>query len=286
MEELTLQSQLIKVDATLENVAITPVQDFNTYPCAASFDGSAFILLSYNHLDKLSVISLVAPTGGTLASKGFDIGVGDDVEEPLINHFIGGGKKLPFTTGRVAGGSYYFNGFFNYTFSLVFTDLNNDDPLGIVQGQQDDGGFSAVKPIASTKFAAARFNFGDNYLLPNVNLSSNSITSSVDYVGNTLPELIPNANVRIIRSVINTTNTLIYGSDTKAKQIALLFYDEATGALTGSHYLGFSNPFEIAGLVQTADEGLAVCGTTYLAGRFPRICLFKISKNDLTGMIK
>jgi hypothetical protein len=168
----------------------------------------------------------------------------------------------------------------------VFTDLSNDDPLGVVQGQQDDGGFSAVKPIASTKFAAARFNFGDNYLLPNVNLSSNSITSSVDYVGNTLPELIPNANVRIIRSVINTTNTLIYGSDTKAKQIALLFYDEATGALTGSHYLGFSNPFEIAGLVQTADEGLAVCGTTYLAGRFPRICLFKISKNDLTGMIK
>jgi len=286
MEELTLQAQLVKADAMLENIAINPVQDFNTYPCAASFDGSAFILLSYNHLDKLSVISLVSPTGGTLASKGFDIGVGDEVEEPLINHFIKGGKKLPFTTGRVAGGSYYFNGFFNYTFSLVFTDLNNDDPLGVVQGQQDDGGFSAIKPIASTKFAAARFNFGDNYLLPNVNLSSNSITSSVDYIGNTLPELIPNANVRIIRSVINTTNTLIYGSDTKAKQIALLFYDEATGALTGSHYLGFSNPFEIAGLIQTADEGLAVCGTTYLAGRFPRICLFKISKNDLAGMIK
>ena len=143
-----------------------------------------------------------------------------------------------------------------------------------------------MRPIASTKFAAARFNFGDNFLLPNVNLSTNGITSSVDYSGNTLPELIPNANVRIIRSVINATNTLIYGSDTKAKQIALLFYDEATGALTGSHYLGFSNPFEIAGLVQTADEGLAVCGTTYLAGRFPRICLFKISSNDLAEMIK
>jgi hypothetical protein len=288
MEELTLQAQIVKADAFLENVTITPVQDNVTYPSAASFESNSFILLSYNHLDKLSVLSLIGPTGGTLGSKGFDIGVGDDddVEEPLINHFIGAGKKLPFSAGRVPGGPYYFNGFFNYTFSLVFTDLNEDDPIGVVQGQQDDGGFSAVTPIASTKFAASRFNFGDNYLLPNVILPTTSITSSVDYPGNTLPELVPNANVRIIRSVINATNTLIYGSDTKSKQIGLLFYDEATGALVGSHYLGFSNPFEVASLIQTEDEGLAVCGTTYLAGRFPRICLFKISKDDLAAMIK
>lgn len=286
MEEVTLQAQMAKADALLENVAITPVQDAITYPSAAAMEGNSFILLSYNHIDKLTTISLIGPTGGTLASKGFDIGVGDDVEEPLINHFIQGGKKLPFSVGRIPGGLYYFNGFFNYTFSLVFTDLNNDDPIGVVQGQQDDGGFSAVTPIASTKFAASRFNFGDNFLIPNVILPVNSITSSVDYPGNTLLELVPNAKVRIIRSVINSTNTLIYGSDSKSKQIALLFYDEATGALVGSHYLGFSNPFEVATLVQTADEGLAVCGTTYLAGRFPRICLFKISKKDLEKMIE
>ncbi|HEX5172049.1 MAG TPA: hypothetical protein VFW11_22880 [Cyclobacteriaceae bacterium] len=286
MEEVTLQAQMAKADAMLENVSITPVQDNITYPTAASIESNSFILLSYNHIDKLSTISLIGPTGGTLASKGFDIGVGDDVEEPLINHFITGGKKLPFSVGRVPGGLYYFNGFFNYTFSLVFTDLNADDPTGVVQGQQDDGGFSAVTPIASTKFAAARFNFGDNFLLPNVILPTNSITSSVDYPGNTLLELVPNANIRIIRTVINSTNTLVYGSDSKSKQIALLFYDEATGALAGSHYLGFSNPFEVASLIQTTDEGLAVCGTTYLAGRFPRICLFKISKTDLAEMIQ
>ncbi len=287
MEEITLQTNMVKLDAALENVVFTPLEGYYSYPSAASFDNNTFILLNYNHEDKLSVISLVGPTGGILASKGFDIGIadGDDVEEPLINHFIGAGKKLPFSTGRVPGGSYYFNGFFNYTFSLVFTNLNADDPLGVVQGQQDDGGFSAVTPIASTKFAASRFNFGDNYLLPNVVLPTNAVTSSVNYRGNTLPELVPNANVRIIRTIINATNTLVYGSDTKSKQIALLFYDEATGVLAGSHYLGFSNPFEVASLIQTEDEGLAVCGTTYLAGRFPRICLFKISKNDLAGMI-
>ena len=65
-------------------------------------------------------------------------------------------------------------------------------------------------------------------------------------------------------------------SDTKSKQIGLLFYEESTGKFISSRYLGFSNPFEIASIVQTSDEGLAVCGTTYLAGRFPRICIIQI----------
>jgi hypothetical protein len=106
----------------------------------------------------------------------------------------------------------------------------------------------------------------------------------VDYPGHTLPELVPNANVRILRSTIRGTNILIFASDTRSSQIALLFYDESTGALVASHHLGFSNPFEIASLIQTEDDGLLVCGTTYLAGRFPRICLFKLSKEELEGI--
>lgn len=286
MEELSLQAQVVEVDALLENIAIVPVSGSVFYPSAASKDGNDFVLLSYNHVDKLSVISLINNTGGMLASKGFGIGAGDDVEEPVINHFIRTGRQLPFAAGRVSGGLYYFNGFFNYTFSLVFTDLNQDDPIGVVQGQQDDGGFSAIRPINGSKFAAARFNFGDNYLLPNVNLTTSGITSSVDLGGNTLPELVPNSKVRILNTMIDSKNILIYGSDTKSAQIGLLFYDEATGEYFGTKYLGFSNPFEIANLIPTTDEGLAVCGTTYVAGRFPRICLFKISKEELAKNIR
>ncbi|MFZ6010952.1 MAG: hypothetical protein ACOYXT_11465, partial [Bacteroidota bacterium] len=186
----------------------------------------------------------------------------------------------------IAGGLYYFNGFHNYTFSLVFTDLNNDDPVGVVQGQQDDGGFSALFPLGGGKFAASRFNFGDNYLLPNVNLSTNTVTSSVDLGGNSLPELVSNAPVKIIRVQVDSKTAILYGSNTKSGQIGLLFYDEATGTFKSSRYLGFSNPFEIASVTQTSDGGLAVCGTTYLAGRFPRISLFKISKGELAGNIQ
>ncbi len=54
----------------------------------------------------------------------------------------------------------------------------------------------------------------------------------------------------------------------------------------GSRYLGFSNPYEIAAMTTTSDGGLAVCGITYVAGRFPRICLFKISGAELAKSFK
>lgn len=283
MDPLTQQAQIANVDANLEAVTITPVQGGLTYPAAASFVDNNFVLLGYSNGDKQSVISILNPDGGVLASKGYSIGTGEDVEEPIIQHYIRTGRQYPFEVGKAAGGLYFFNGFFNYTFSLVFTDLTSDDPIGVVQGQQDDGGFSALTPLSGNKFASARFNFGDNFLIPNKELSTSSITSSTDLGGYSLPELVPNAKVRILRATVDSEDVLIYGSDTKSKQIGLLFYEEATGTFISSRYLGFSNPFEIASLIQTSDEGLAVCGTTYVAGRFPRICIFKLSKEQLIG---
>jgi len=280
MDPLTQVAQIASVDANLDAVTITPVQGGLTYPAAAAFVENNFVMLGYNNDDKETVISILNPDGGILESQGYTIGTGEDVEEPIINHYIRTGKQYPFEVGKTSGGLYFFNGFYNYTFSLVFTNFG-DDPVGVVQGQQNDGGFSAVTPLNGNKFASSRFNFGSNFLLPNKELSTSGITSSTDLGGYSLPELVPNANVRILRATVDSKNVLIYGSDTKSKQIGLLFYDESTGDFISSRYLGFSNPFEVASLEQTSDEGLAVCGTTYLAGRFPRICIFKLSKDQL-----
>lgn len=280
MDPLTQVAQIASVDANLEAVTITPVQGGLTYPAASAFVENNFVMLGYNNGDKETIISILNPDGGILESQGYTIGTGEDVEEPIIKHYIRTGKQYPFEVGKIPSGLYFFNGFYNYTFSLVFTNFG-DDPVGVVQGQQDDGGFSAVTPLAGNKFASSRFNFGENFLLPNKELSTSGITSSTDLGGYSLPELVSNAKVRILRATIDGKNILIYGSDTKSKQIGLLFYDESTGEFISSRYLGFSNPFEVASLVQTSDEGLAVCGTTYLAGRFPRICIFKLSKDQL-----
>jgi hypothetical protein len=258
-----------------------------TYPGGASLVAQdKFVLLSYSNDAKQSIVSLISPVGAVGASKGFTVGVGDDSEEPIMNHYLRLGKKFPFDAGLVSGSTYYFNGFYDYTFSLVFTDLNGDAPLGVIQGQDDDGGFSAVAPLGSARLAAARYNFGSNFFLPNPTLSINGVSSGVDLGGLTLPELIPNAKVKILPVTVRDKKVLIYASDTQSRQIGLYFYDEATGVFLGSRYLGFSNPFEIGNLIQTEDEGIAVCGTTYLVGRFPRVCVFKLSKQDLEGSVK
>ncbi|MBX2962793.1 MAG: hypothetical protein KF687_09790 [Cyclobacteriaceae bacterium] len=284
MDPLTLQAQLVQLDSDLENINVTTTSGDLYYPSAMQPDGNNLVLLTYNHLTKQSIIAVVNTSGTSTQQKGFTIGAGDQVEEPIINHFIRTGRQYPFEAGRIPSGLYYFNGFYNYTFSLVFTDLNQDNPNGVVQGIQDDGGLSAVLPLTSAKFAAARFNFGDNFILPNTTLNTTGISSSVDLGGNTFPELERNANMRILRTQIKGKNVLVYGSNTKSKQIGLYFYDEANGTFLTSKYLGFSNPFEIAQVISTEDGGLAVCGTTYLAGRFPRICIIKIASEDIKGL--
>lgn len=137
-----------------------------------------FILLSYDNFNKHSVLSVITPSGAITRSQGFKIGAGDAVEEPIIEHFLRTGNQIPFFAGKTSSGLYYFNGFYNYTLSIVFTDLNDDSPQGVVQGQQDDGGLSQAVELNGGKFALARFNFGDNYFLPNTALNTSGISST------------------------------------------------------------------------------------------------------------
>lgn len=292
MDAFTLQAQLVSVDENADNSTMAPAGGL-TYPAAIGADGTGFIMLSYDQAEKLTVVSRHSMTGSLLPDDrpenriSLSIGAGEDVEEPIINHFLRTGKRLPFQVGKIPDAAYYFNGFNNYTLSLVFANnINKDASLGVVQGQQEDGGFSSVYPLGGNKFAASRFNFGDNYFLPNVNLETNGTSIAVELGGYVFPELTSNATVKIVSLPIKTANTLIFASDTKSKQIGLFFYNESTGTFLSSRYLGFSNPFEIASLSSTTDGGLIVCGTTYLAGRFPRICLIKLSKDELAKQVQ
>lgn len=284
MDELSnYQAQIVTIDGSVENLTVTPASGL-TYPYVAALDNTNFILQSYNHLDKKTVVSILNPSGAILTSKEFDLGAGFEIdpEIDIVEHFRRFGKKIPFQVGRT-GATYYFNGLYNYSIALVFTDLNADDPQGAVYGEGQGGGISAVAPISGAKFALARTNFGNNYILPNETLNMTGSSSSGG--GNPFPELELNAPIKILRATSESKNVLIYASNTRSKQIGLYFYDEATGEFMSSRYLGFSNPYEIGYLTQTEDGGLAVCGTTYLAGRFPRICLFKLSKEEFEDQL-
>ena len=279
MDSNGLSTQLFEID---ENGLVA--QQLNvggSYPLAAGVDGQSLMLLNYDVGSKETRMSVVSTDGHIQLTKAFTIGAGNGPEEPIMNHILRTGRLLPFQVGKTASGLYFFNGFYNYTLSIVFTDLSADNPQGVIQGNQEDGGMSQVISLTGGKFAAARFNYGDNYFLPLATLTQSGITSCADLGGNPFPELSPNAPVTIMTASVNNTDRIIYGSNTRGKQIALFGYNSTDGSFIGSKYIGFSNSFELASVTPTSDKGLLVLGTTYIAGRFPRICLFKLSAESL-----
>ncbi len=258
-----------------------------SFPGAATYAGSdGFLVLSYNPEDKTSVVSRVSTTGSVTLSRNFKIADDDSMEDIVIKHFLGTGKQFPFAVGKFSNGSYFFNGFYDYTFSLVTTGLADDNDVNsFIHGQHENGGFSAVVPLSGNTFAASYFNFGSNYFVPSASLPGGPATIS-DIGGYQMRELVPDANVHIDRVTVESRNLLLYSTDVKSRQIALYFYDGNTDELAGTMYLGFSNPYMLGRVVTTEDGGLAICGTTFIAGRFPRICLFKISKEELSEAVR
>ena len=282
MDENNLSGNLVAVDEA-GMVADPLLLGGITYPLVAEQDDNNLVVLSFDNTNGESVISVVSTTGQITQQASYNIGSGVDVEKPIIDHLTRNGKKLPFSVGKISSGQYYFNGFYNYTFSLVFTNFGND-PTGVCQGQLSQGGISAVASLGNNEFGVARFNFGENYLNPGANIPTNSITSSTDLGGNVFPEIESGTSVKLMN--LEQEAKWLYATNTVSKQIVLYGFDQATNNILGTEYLGTSTPYTFASFTMTNDGGIAVLGKTALEGRFQRIVLFKRDANYLNGLTK
>jgi hypothetical protein len=278
-------AKLVTADENLDAIEVADLP--LSYPAAAAFSDNELIILSYDQVEKKTMVSRLSTAGTIVASRAFTIADDDSMEDEVIRHFLRTGTQFPFQVGKIPSGPYYFNGFYDYTFSLVFTNLGEDDDAdGVVQGQQDHGGFSAVQPLAGGKFATAYFHYSDNFVLPNATLSVSTATSITDLDGHDMREMVPNAKVQIMRTTLEARNVLVYASNTQSKQIGLFLYDESTGEFLGSRYVGFTNPYEFGRLTSTSDGGAVIAGATYIAGRFSRLCLIKLSKAEFSSIVR
>jgi hypothetical protein len=113
----------------------------------------------------------------------------------------------------------------------------------------------------------------------------NGEISSTSIPANRFPELLPDARVLVKELSVLGKEVYIYGTDTKSNQMVLYAYDKATHELLGVTYVGQTNPYELGDFMVTEDNGLLLLGKTFVAGRFPRLALFKLTEEELTALV-
>ena len=57
-------------------------------------------------------------------------------------------------------------------------------------------------------------------------------------------------------------------------------FSHDAGKLLKSNYYGHSNPVEIAAAINTSDGGMMLLCRMIVAGRYPRIALYKVSSGE------
>ncbi|MGB3464966.1 MAG: hypothetical protein WBA74_06845 [Cyclobacteriaceae bacterium] len=285
MDFRSLQVHLIPVNAEGETETPVPVGNALQYPLALSKTSSNdLLLLSYDPTGRESVISIVGIDGVVKRSRGYSIGPATDVEPLIFSHFTNPDAELTFFVGENSDGLYYFNGFYNFTLSMVFTNFG-EEPTGVVQGQQTFTGIRSVLPLGGGRFTVMGYQYDRNFLRAQTSLSTNTVTSSVDLFVSELPEVLPNAHSKSILLVEeNADPVVITATETQNRQTILYFHDES-GILLGIKRLGSLNPFTLSDLTNTSDGGIMLSGTTFLASRFERIYIAKISPIEMDEII-
>lgn len=285
MDENNYRTYMVSVNQQGDILNQVPAGGSPTFPLASFADSlsNELLLLSYDAENKRSVVTRHAPDANQTGGAAYTIGEGSDADPLVLAHFAQRRSRLPFSIGRAANGSYYFNGLFNFSFSLVFTSFG-DNPTGVIQGQGTSGGISAILPLNTGNYAAAGYQFEQNFIRPDVPLTETGISSSIDLLDRDQAELRSNSRIKMTTYTLDQQNFMVCAGETESREIVLYVYD-AEGQLIDSKYIGNINSFNLGDIVVTADNSLLVLGSTFVAGRFERLFVQKISEIQMKDLI-
>ena len=283
MDKLNLGTYLVQVDDVTGSFSEIGYLSALQYPLAAAqVNGGGFVVQGYNREDQKTVLARLNANAVAVWQEEYD--TFEDVEEDIVKHLIRTSRPLPFMTGTV-GSRFYFNGFYNYSFSMAFVNAADGSLTGVINGPGVEDAISAATQLSGSQLAMARYSFLENKIIPNYQVDVNGIEVTGDLDGFQFDELSQQAKFQIKKVSSAGKSTVIYGTETKNGQILLLAYDQANETLLGSRYLGFGQPYQMADFSTTKDGGLIVLGSTFITGRFARLALFKLSKTDLEMLV-
>lgn len=278
MDDLSLAANLMKATDQSQRADIERSYSSIIYPLASSQLTGGFLLQSYDRESYSTKLTRMGPDFSIQWEEKYE--VQQDVEESIVGHLTRIRDRLPFFTGE-AGSKYFLNGYYNFSMSLLFVNAADGSQTGVINGFRSNSAISAANYIEGNSFALSRFDFGENYIIPRIDINTSGIGISSDLAGNIHPEITENAKVHAEIINVNGREVVLFATSTKGTQMLLYAYDPINGSLIGTHHLGRINPYEAISFVATEDGGLAILGNTFVNGRFSRISLIKLSEKQL-----
>lgn len=285
------QWQFVCMDAVNQNVkrmqvnedltGLSEIDELNgKYPLYLYQDSrNNFVILTFDRIARTSELTQYASNGDVLWEDSYNIN--EDYKNQVETHLRRRNQRFPFFVSEVDAARYMVNCFYNYTMTLLFVNAANGNITGQLNTYQDDAAISSAVYLGDSRFSTSRYYMGENYIFSSVSLNVDDTQGSNTFNDLLLSELTADAEVRSLVMEINGRDVIVFASQTRSNQLVLYFFDHAEGTLLAVKYLASTNPIEIGAVVATEDGGLALLAQTYIAGRYPRIALYKVSPKEI-----
>lgn len=284
MDDVTLQGKVMQVGLSNGNLTYSEYMELDRkIPLFARKEGNNILLLSYDRIGRNSIIDLYDsnfnPQWATI------VATNEDFENDIRLHLKKKRRPFPFFIGVIDNddefGSYFVNCLANYSMAMLFLEGASGSVTGKLYTYQEETSISSAMHIEQDTFALSRFHTGDNYVFPRVGLDINELQNAEDFNDILIPQLKADASVDILLYDINEKQYIVFASTTKSNKIVMLFFNTETGEQVYVHTIGYGNPVEVANIIQTHDNGIAVLGKTWINSQYQRMILYKLPPDQL-----
>lgn len=296
-KDLTFEIALLKINDAIQNVEEVKTFDESTRPLAAcALPDGGLLIQTYDYPNAQTVLMKLNATfalDNTFSQDGkqeFAISQLDLMDDRINNHLTFQGTRLPFFVsyiGESSTNSYIFNGVRDYDITLVSVNSTTGAEVGAVDGFRYKKCVSSFTYLGNNKAALSKFEDVNNFLIPSfstLSLAAGPVNLS-DLPSIQKSEITANSQIKSKLATIKGRKLVVYTTELKNNTVGLFAYDANTGGFAGARYFGNTYPYKIGNFVITSDGGMAVLCQTYTAGRFGRMCLFKLSKGQAEGFI-
>jgi len=295
---LTFEILLLKINDATQTVDEVKALNESKRPLAAcSTPDGGVLIQAYDYPNAQTVLlklnsSFSLDNSFSLDGRAeFEISQLDLMDDRINNHITFQGNRLPFFVsymGESSVSNYVFNGVNEYDIALVAVNPTTGDPVGTIDGNRYKKCISSFTFLGNGKASLSKFEDVNNFLIPNFSTNDFSGGGTInisDLPSLPKPEIVANSQIKSHLATLKGRKLVVYVTELKNNTVGFFAYDAATGGFAGARYFGSTYPYKNGSFVNTTDGGLAVLCQTFVAGRFGRMCLFKLSKEQAEGFV-